>query len=64
MSSHDSFLFDGVCIFSTGSCAFLLIVVSFCAAEEGPESREEAKKARGGRMQHRGEGGGGERGKR
>lgn len=31
--------------------------VSFCAAEEGPESAEEA---RGGRMQHRGEDGGGE----
>lgn len=46
-----------------GGSAFLSVVVSFCAAEEGPESREEAKKARGGRMQHRGEGGGGERGK-
>lgn len=32
--------------------------VSSCAPEEGSESRQESKEAQGGRMQHRGEGGG------
>lgn len=55
MHNQACFLF-GAFIFSTDSCVFLWTVVSSCAAEEGPESREEAKEARGGRMQHRGEG--------
>lgn len=33
--------------------------VSSCAAEEGLESGQDTKEARGGRMQHQGEGGGG-----